>query len=74
VLPTLATILGWHRCDHLGPVHEGDTLVTALELERLEPLSSGGGLAHVRARLHAAGGEDDEPRAVLDWRFAALLA
>ncbi len=72
-LPTLATIPAWHSCDHLGPVHEDDTLYTDLELERIEPLAEGGGIAHLRARVAAvAGGRD--PRDVLDWRFAAVIA
>ncbi len=25
-LPRIATFVGWHSCDHLAPVHEGDTL------------------------------------------------
>ena len=77
-LPTMATICGWHSCDHLGPVFEGDTLYTELRLEELQPVPSGGGLAHVRARLGARGegGPDDGGalRDVLDWSFAALLA
>ena len=72
-LPTLATITAWHGCDHLAPVLEGDTLYTDLALERVDPLGSGGGIAHLRARVQAAG-ERGERRAVLDWRFAAVLA
>lgn len=79
-LPTMATICGWQRCDHLGPTFEGDTLYTEIELEALEPLSSGGGLGHIRARVRARGGDrhaerdSTEAREVLDWSFAALLA
>jgi acyl dehydratase len=72
-LPTLATIPAWHSCDHLGPVHEGDTLYTDLELERVEPLPEGGGLAHLRARVSATG-DSEQSRDVLDWRFAAVVA
>src|SRR5690606_11100656 len=25
-LPSMLTVLGWHSCDHVGPVREGDTL------------------------------------------------
>jgi len=39
-LPNLVTILSWHSCDHLGPVREGDTLRSSIELERRLPLSS----------------------------------
>jgi acyl dehydratase len=77
-LPTLATICAWHSCDHLGPVFEDDTLYTEIELEDLEPLSSGGGLAHLRAGVQARSGaaRDDthERRDVLEWKFAALVA
>jgi acyl dehydratase len=72
-LPTLATIPAWHRCDHLGPVFEGDTLYTEIDLERLEPLPQGGGVAHLRARV-AAAGEDRQRRDVLDWQLAAVVA
>jgi acyl dehydratase len=73
VLPTLATIVAWHDCDHVGPVFEGDTLRSRLELEDREPLPDGGGLAHLRSRVHAIGA-DGEPRDVLDWRFVAVVA
>lgn len=67
-LPNLATIVAWHSCDHLGPVHEGDTLRTELEVERTEPLPGGGGLVHLRAIASAA----ETP--VLDWRLVAVMA
>jgi acyl dehydratase len=65
--PALVTVTGWHSCDHVGPVHEGDTLWSAVEVEALEPLSTGG-LAHLRSRVRGAEG------AVLDWRFVAVFA
>jgi acyl dehydratase len=82
-------IVGWHSCEHLAPVHEGDTLYSELELERCEQLGSGGALAHLRSRViaigggadgaGAGGGEDAEGREeggvpVLDWRFVAVVA
>ena len=27
LLPEIVTIVGWHSCEHLAPVHEGDTLL-----------------------------------------------
>jgi acyl dehydratase len=63
------TVLGWHGCDHLGPVREGDTLRSATEIERLDPWPTGGGQAHLRSRVTA-----DQDRPVLDWRFVALFA
>jgi acyl dehydratase len=71
-LPEIVTIVGWHSCEHLAPVHEGDTLRSELELERLEDLPNGGALAHLRSRVAALG--DGDPVDVLDWRFVAVLA
>ncbi len=72
-LPGLATIVGWHGCDHLAPVYEGDTLHSELALEGVEPLPGGGALADLRSRVRAqraeGGGAD-----VLDWRFTAVVA
>src|ERR1700681_3831441 len=56
-LPNLVTIVAWHGCDHLAPVFEGDTLLSDLELERLDPLPGGGALAHLRSRVRAARGD-----------------
>jgi acyl dehydratase len=72
VLPNLVTIVAWHGCDHTGPVFEGDTLRSDLELERLEPLPDGGALAHLRSRVHAV--REDGDAGVLDWRFVGVLA
>jgi acyl dehydratase len=71
-LPNLVTVVAWHDCDHLGPVHEGDTLRSELELEQAEPLDGGGGLAHLRSRVRAERGEQTSD--VLDWRFVAVMA
>jgi acyl dehydratase len=73
-LPEIVTIVGWHSCEHLAPVHEGDTLHSELELELLEPLENGGALAHLRSRVQARGEGGSEAHAVLDWRFVAVLA
>ena len=73
MLPEILTIVGWHSCEHLAAVHEGETLRSELELERLEELSDGGALAHLRSRVQALG-EEREPVDVLDWRFVAVLA
>jgi acyl dehydratase len=67
-LPGLLTVVGWHGCDHLGPVREGDTLTSAITVERTEPLDAGG-LVHLRSRVRTRAGTD-----VLDWRFVAALA
>jgi acyl dehydratase len=73
-LPSLATIVAWHCCDHLAPVHEGDTLTSTIELEHRDSLTNGGNLLHLRTRVHAYRGHGDrqDPIAVLDWRLAAV--
>lgn len=77
MLPRIVTIAGWHSCDHLAPVHEGDTLYSELELERSEPLGAVGELAHLRSRVVSLGeveAPEGERTPVLDWRFVAVLA
>lgn len=72
-LPAMVTILAWRDCDHLGPVHEGDTLHSQIEVERCEALPGGGGLVHLRSTVRAtdaAGAATD----VLDWRLVGLFA
>jgi acyl dehydratase len=71
-LPSMVTVVAWHGCDHTGPVYEGDTLRSTVTIEGLQPRRDGGGLAHLRCRVSA--GESDAQRAVLDWRFVALVA
>jgi acyl dehydratase len=71
-LPNLVTIVAWHGCDHTGPVYEGDTLFSELELERVEPLAAGGALVHTRARVRARRGAEEAD--VLDWRFVGVMA
>jgi acyl dehydratase len=61
-IPGLVTVLGWHGCDHLGPVREGDTLRSRIEVE-----SADGDLVQLRSRVSA------QNRPVLDWRFVALV-
>jgi acyl dehydratase len=71
-LPEIVTIVGWHSCEHLAPVREGDTLRSELELEQLEDLPGGGALAHLRSRV--ATDDDADSVQVLDWRFVAVVA
>jgi acyl dehydratase len=71
-IPAIATILAWQGCDHLGPVFEGDVLRTELRVEDTTSLEQGG-MARLRALVSAVRG-GDEPEAVLDWRFVALVA
>lgn len=70
VLPNLVTVLGWESCDHVGPVHEGDTLYSELHVESAtRPAGGRGGVLQLRSLVYDAA--DD--RQVLDWRFSALL-
>jgi acyl dehydratase len=71
-LPGLVTVVGWHGCDHLGPVREGDTLTSVIEVEQTVP-AAGGTLAHLRSLVRARH-QDGSAAEVLDWRFVALLA
>ena len=66
-LPGLVTVLGWHSCDHLAPVREGDTLHSTIEVENLAPREAGS-VADLRSRVFSGSQQ------VLDWRFVALLA
>jgi acyl dehydratase len=66
LLPNLATVLGWESCDHIGPVHENDTLHSELHVEDAEPAGAGTRL-RLRSLVYAV---PDRP--VLDWRFTAL--
>jgi len=70
-LPSLVTVAGWHSCEHLAPVHEGDTLRSEVTIERVDYLPGGGGLVHLRSLVRADG---PDARDVLDWRYVAVLA
>ena len=76
VLPAIATTLGWYKCDHTGPVFEGDILSSSVTLESVAGTGAGDiGIVHVTT-LAERGDQAPEPGAdipVLDWRFAVLL-
>ncbi len=71
-LPDLVTIVGWHSCDHPGPVFEGDALGSEVEVEQVEPLTGGGALVHLRCLVWARRGSEQVP--VLDWRPVGVMA
>lgn len=71
-LPGLLTVLGWHSCDHLAPVHEGDQLASTVEVERVDERPEGGQVLHLRSRVSAVDEHDGVASDVLDWRFVAL--
>jgi acyl dehydratase len=70
-LPSMVTVAGWQSCDHLSPVHEGDTLRSTISVDEVDYLPGGGGLVRLRSFVQADG---PEPRDVLDWRYAAVIA
>ncbi len=70
-LPAIVTVPAWHSCDHIAPVHEGDTLRSAVSIEGVESLPQGGGLVHFRSVVSVDSPEGPVP--VLDWRFVAVL-
>jgi acyl dehydratase len=70
-LPSLVTVAGWHGCEHLAPVREGDTLRSEVTVEQVDYLPGGGGLAHLRSLVRSDG---PDARDVLDWRYVAVLA
>ena len=70
-IPSIVTVTGWHSCDHLGPVYEGDTLRSAITVERVESHDVGR-VVHLRS-IVSADDEGANTRDVLDWRFVCLL-
>jgi acyl dehydratase len=80
-LPSMVTVAAWESCDHLGPVHEGDTLHSTISVEQVDELPDGGGLVQLRSQVRAAepgpaepGPAESAPREVLDWRYVAIVA
>jgi 2-methylfumaryl-CoA hydratase len=69
-LPGMATVLGWHGCDHTGPAFEGDLLSFRHTLVESWPAGSGRILA-IRVEGHAHR-DGDEAAGVLDWTVVVL--
>ncbi len=70
LVPTAATVVGWHLCDHTGPVFEGDVVDVAVTLNAAEPVANGRLLAFTVIVHAERGGADPVP--VLDWRPIVL--
>lgn len=70
-LADLVTVAGWRRCDHLGPVFEGDVLHTVITVEALHD-ESHATVLELRVQTDAA--REDERTPVLDWRLFGLMA
>jgi len=70
IFPNTATILGWHTCDHTGPVFEGDLL--SFEHEIINDKEYGNGqIRAVRSRVYVHR-EDEATKEVLDWISISL--
>lgn len=70
-LPTMLTVLGWHSCDHVGPVREGDTLSSELVIGAAVDLPDGGTALDLRSLVTAHRADGDAP--VLDWSYTVLM-
>ncbi|MGH7175099.1 MAG: acyl dehydratase, partial [Minisyncoccia bacterium] len=73
-LPDLVIVLSWESCDHIGPVHEGDTILSIVEVERVRTIDDGWKLLDLRVRSTARSAPGGESLPVLDWRFTAIAA
>jgi acyl dehydratase len=73
-IPNLLTVIAWQSCDHTAPVHEGDLLSSAVEVERVRPLPRGGAHLHLRSRVQACDPGTGTEKQVLDWRFVAVCS
>jgi acyl dehydratase len=73
-LPDLLTVVAWHACDHVAPVHEQDRLTSTVDVERVDPLPGGGRLLHLRSLVTGTDATGGSATTVLDWRFVALAA
>lgn len=75
VLPSLATILCWYRCDHLAPVFEEDILSTVVNVLEVTPVENGQILKLAIAVFADRGQDAPKPETgvkVLDWQLAVL--
>ncbi|WP_248491373.1 acyl dehydratase [Tsukamurella sp. PLM1] len=72
-LPEIVTVAGWHQCDHVGPVREGDLLASTVEIESVLPHQGGAtalGVRVVTVRRDPDGSESE----VLHWRPVVIVA
>ncbi|MCY4136208.1 MAG: acyl dehydratase [bacterium] len=70
LLPTAATVVGWHLCDHTGPVFEDDVVDVSATLDATISVANGRLLAFTVIVQAERGGT--EPVQVLDWRPIVL--
>ena len=63
VLPGMATVVGWHSCDHTGPAFEGDLLSFCHTLLDVAPVRSGHAYA---VQVEGFANRPDSTK-ILDW-------
>ena len=66
----LATVIGWHSCDHAAPAFEGDVVEFTHELVAEQRLEGGAALRAFRVVARRAG---DEPVVLLTWVPVVLV-
>ncbi|MCY4665538.1 MAG: MaoC/PaaZ C-terminal domain-containing protein [Acidimicrobiaceae bacterium] len=69
VLPGLATVVGWHGCDHPGPAFEGDQVSFRHTLLDVMPAGSGRAFA---VQVEGFAHRSTEPDRILDWTAIAV--
>jgi acyl dehydratase len=69
-LPECLYIAGWRSCEHSGPVFEGDTLTSGIDVIAVEDAGSLS-VAELRVRVFA---EREQRELVLDWQPIVLTA
>ena len=69
VLPGMATVVGWHGCDHTGPAFEGDQVSFRHTL--LDTALVGRGRAFA-VQVEGFAHRTEEPDKILDWTVVAV--
>ena len=75
VLPSMAMILCWYKCEHLAPVFEEDILASRISVQDVVPVANGRVLKLGIEVFAERVAEDDEAQKgirVLDWQLAVL--
>ena len=68
VLTGMATVVGWHACDHTAPAFEGDQVSFRHTLRDTAPAGRGRAFA---VQVEGFAHRSDEPEKILDWTVIA---
>lgn len=66
-IPGLITVLGWHGCDHVAPVHEGDVLRSVVNVKVVDRGPHGTAVVDLEIDV-----VNQDSTKVLNWRLVAL--